>query len=68
VSILFPGSGHDADKTSATAADAMKVVRGGQLTVGHIDEVRSLEQLAQALMIFWMQPVVSLIAVVNLVH
>jgi hypothetical protein len=68
LSILFPGSGHDADKASATAADATQVFGGGQLTVGHIDEVRGLEQLTQALMIFRMQPVVGLIAGINLMQ
>src|SRR5258708_32621288 len=67
-SILFPGSGHDADKASATVADAGKVLGGGQLTVGHIDEVRVLEQVTQALMVFGGQPVVGLIAGANLVH
>src|ERR1019366_7561407 len=67
-SILLPGSGHDTDKASATAADAAQVLGGGQLTVGHIDEVRGLEQLTQALMIFRMQPVVGLIAWINLMQ
>ena len=48
LSILFPGSGHDTDKAPTTAADAGQILGGGQLTVGHIDEVGTLEQLTQA--------------------
>ena len=47
--ILFPSSGHDADKATSAAVDAAKVLQSGQLAIGHIDEITLLEQLAQQL-------------------
>jgi hypothetical protein len=66
--ILFPGPGHHTDETASVAIDAAKVFQGGQHAIGHIDEVGSLEQLAQATMVLGVETIVGLITVIDLVH
>ena len=66
--LLAAGAGHHADEAATDAGQAAQVFLRGQFAVRHVDEVDSLEQPAQALMVLPVQAIIGLIAAIDLMH